>query len=265
MQKTQNSSFWLIAGMAGILGACDDGSSAGAASPARTDAGSDANASNPEASTADDGSTGCVGVPIVPDATGLIGASSNSVGITGSWYSYVDCNDYLYFDSGVPDPGKNCSLLSTPASGSFKPADGTQARMCTSGTTLQVMPSDDWKTHWGAGIGLDLNNPSGTKLDFNATAAGVTGFCFMVTGNTIPPMKVNLPTDQGITDNWYYEVVSTPGVHKILFTDQFLQTTPTPATPFDPSKLQSIQFQIAATTSAAVPWDFCIDQLTAIQ
>lgn len=213
-----------------------------------------------------DAAQGCPGVPLVPDATGFIAASSNSVGVTGAWYSYVDCNDYLYFDSGVPNPGVNCSLIQAPPNGSFQPASGTASKMCTKGTTAIVPTAADWQTHWGAGIGLDLNNPSGTKLDYDANAAGVIGFCFVLSGAQLPapPLKVNLPSDQSITDNWYFETESTPGVKQILFTDRTLHQTNATTTPFDPSKLLSIQFQIPASMSVAVPWDFCIDQLTAI-
>jgi hypothetical protein len=232
----------------GVLAAVDDGASSEGAT---------------EGGGGDEGTSGCVGVPILPDMGGYVAPSSNALKITGAWYSYIDCNDYAYFNLGTPMPGTNCSLMSTPTPGAaFIPVQGTQGRMCTRGTTVQVMSQSDWQTHWGAGVGIDLNNVGGTKQVFDAVAAGVRGFCFVLSGATIPPLHVNMPSDQNITDNWYFKTVSTPGVQQVLFTDLSQQTRT--ATPFDPSKLWSVQFLIPASMSAAVPWDFCIEGLTAL-
>jgi hypothetical protein len=216
----------------------------------------------------------CPGIPIIPDGTGYVGPGSNSAGVVGAWYAYYDCNDYTYFNLGVPMPGINCSNVAAPTPGGpFLPTAGpapTPARMCTNGTTVPAVTEAgaEWQTHWGAGIGLDLDNPSGAKLDFNALDAGgapIKGFCIALSGATIPPLHVNLPTDQNITDNWYFEIVSTAGAHQILFDDPGLQELTATATPFDPSKLQSIQLLIPASPTLAVPWDFCVDQLTVLQ
>ena len=246
----------------------------GAGSPGATDAAGDAAVDGPADLGAGDAASPCPGVPIVPDPTGFVAAGSNAVGIVGAWYAYYDCNDYTYFNLGTPMPGANCSNVIAPMPGGmFAPTAGpapTPARMCTSGTTVPAVTEAgaEWQTHWGAGIGLDLNNPSGTKLDFDALAAAggpIRGFCVAISGNTIPQLHMNLPTDQNITDNWYFETVAKAGVHEVLFSDASLKQLTATTTPFDPSKLQSIQFLIPADPDVPVPWDFCIDQLTVLQ
>jgi hypothetical protein len=255
----------------------DDGSATSADQAAATadagEAGTFAEGGDAEV-TGDGGnaSPACPGVAIVPDSRGFVALSSNSLGITGAWYAYYDCNDYLYFDAGTPMPGVNCSNVTAPSPLSpFTPtappqgAAGAPTRMCTSGTTVAAT---NFQFQWGAGIGLDLNNPSTTKLDFNALDAGAAplkGFCFVLSGARIPAIRVDLPSDQGITDNWYFETVIKAGVHSILFADTALRQRTATSTAFDPSKLMSIQFEIPSSATAPIPWDFCIDELSAIQ
>ncbi|HZU83301.1 MAG TPA: hypothetical protein VE987_10310, partial [Polyangiaceae bacterium] len=237
---------------------------------------SDAGAADADAGGWDGNTTSpCPGVPIVPDMSGNLAPGSNAVGIVGSWYAYYDCSDYT-FQGLTPMPGVNCSQVNTPTpGGTFAPSiglTGAPTKLCTSGSTVPASPDDasppQWSLRWGAGIGLDLNSQGGTKLDYNALDAGaspIKGFCFVLSGNTIPRIRVNLPSDQGITDNWYFEQFNTPGVHQVQFTDPGLrQLTPT-NTPFDPSKILSVQFLVPSEQNAAVPWDFCVDQLTAIE
>jgi hypothetical protein len=227
-----------------------------------------------ESATGDAGNGGaaCPGVAIVPDSNGLVAMGSNPLGIAGSWYAYYDCSDYMYFNAGTPMPGVNCSNVTAPSPLSpFTPTSAPQAaggaptKMCTSGTTVAA---SNFQLQWGAGIGLDLNNPGGTKMDFNAIDAGAVplkGFCFVLSGARIPEIRVDLPSDQGITDNWYFEAVIKAGVYSILFTDTALRQRNPTSTAFDPGKLMSIQFEIPASATAPIPWDFCIDELTAIQ
>jgi hypothetical protein len=199
----------------------------------------------------------------VPDSNGFVAASSNASGIAGSWSVYSDCDDYGPLDAGAPEPGKNCSSVSAPAAGQpFGPQPGT-AQMCTMGTTVQVLSDDQWPLRWGAYIALGLNDQNGTAADFDAVAAHVRGFCFYVSGYTVPVFRVRFPTDQGIADrNWYQVTLQHEGWHRVLFSD--LGQVNATSTPFDPSKIVSIEFEIPASRLESVPWDFCIDGLTAL-
>ncbi len=227
------------------------------------DAGDDGGAGD-QPSAGNDPGEPCTGDGIVPDPGGFVAAETNASGITGSWSVYSDCDDYGPLDAGIPAPGKNCSAVSSPEAGSpFAPQPGT-AQMCTSGTTVPVLAEDQWPLRWGAYISLDLDGDAGMASDFNATATGIRGFCFYVSGFTVPVFRVRFPTDQGIADrNWYQSTLQYEGWHRVLFSD-LGQVVPT-TTPFDPTKILSIEFEIPASRLESVPWDFCIDGLVALR
>jgi hypothetical protein len=60
--------------------------------------------------------------------------------------------------------------------------------------------------------------------------------------------------------------VSTPGQHTVLFSDvAFAQGSwVTDPMAFEPTLVTLIQFQIPSATTAPVPWDFCVEGLTAV-
>jgi hypothetical protein len=188
----------------------------------------------------------CPGVPIMPDAMGLVALGSNTLGIHGSWFEYSDCTDLK---------GVNCSMVTTPAANSFANVGG---KMCTSGKTSMASGA------WGAGIGLELNDGP-PQQPYDTTAHGVKGFCFVLSGTTIPStsIRVAFPTKDN-PDNAYFSAVTTPGQHTVLFSDTAQGSWVTNKTPFSPTTVMLMQLQIPSSTTAPVPWDFCIEGLTAI-
>jgi hypothetical protein len=206
----------------------------------------------------------CNGDWIVPDPTGFVASDSNASHITGRWYPHRDCDDFASLGAGTPLPGINCSQVSTPVPDMpFVPDPGT-SHMCTSGSTVHVLSDAELTLKWGALIALDLNNPDGNKSDFDAIAAGLRGFCFYLSGTIVPAFQVRLPSDQGIPGtDWYQETLQHEGWHRVLFQD-LRQEQPTVAA-FDATKIISIEFQIPASRTEAVQWDFCIDGLVAIK
>ena len=200
----------------------------------------------PTASDAGDSGPGCTGVPIVPDGTGMVATGSNSVGIHGSWFVYSDCADLQ---------GKNCATVTTPAMSGFPNTGGA---MCTSGSTSTATGA------WGAGIGLELNDLP-PQQPFDTVAAGIKGFCFQLTGPTLPAttVRVAFPT-QDNNDNAYFEAETTAGQHTVLFTDIAQGSWVTTPQPFEPTKVTLIQFQIPSSTTVSVPWNFCVEGLTAV-
>jgi hypothetical protein len=175
-----------------------------------------------------------------------VSAQANSVGIHGSWFVYSDCNDLK---------GQNCAMVTTPPMNSFP---NTGGKMCTSGQTSSAAGA------WGAGIALELNDGP-PQQPYDTVANGLKGFCFVLSGATIPStmVRVAFPT-QDNNDNAYFEAVSTPGQHTVLFSDIAQGSWVTTPSPFEPTKVMLIQFQIPSSTTAPVPWDFCIEGLTAV-
>jgi hypothetical protein len=169
------------------------------------------------------------------------------VGIHGSWFVYSDCNDLK---------GQNCAMVTSPsASGSFPNVGGV---VCTSGTTSTASGA------WGAGIGLELNDGP-PQQPYDATAHGVIGFCFELSGPTIPSttVRVAFPTQEN-NDNAPFEAFSAAGSHTVLLSNVEEGSWVTNPVPFDETKIMLLQFQIPSSTTAAVPWDFCVQGLTAI-
>ena len=193
-----------------------------------------------------DGGAACPGVAIVPDPTGYIAPGTNSVGIHGSWFVYSDCQDLM---------GKDCSMVTSPTGTGFANVGG---KMCTSGQTSTATGA------WGAGIAFELNDDNGQQ-PYDATTYGVTGFCLQLSGTTIPSttIRVAFPTQEN-NDNAPFLAVSTPGMHPVLFSETAQGSWVTTPTTFDPTKIMLVQFQIPSSTTAPVPWDFCIEGVTAI-
>jgi hypothetical protein len=141
------------------------------------------------------------------------------------------------------------------ATGSYP---NTGGKICTSGQTSTATGA------WGAGIGLELNDGP-PQMPYDTVAHGVKGFCFLLSGATIPStsVRVAFPT-QDNQDNAYFVPVTTVGQHTVLFSDAAQGSWVTNKTAFEPTKVMLMQLQIPSSTTAPVAWDFCIEGLTAI-
>jgi hypothetical protein len=217
----------------------------GSPSPSPTSADAGADGSSPSSATPEAGA-GCPGVPIVPDDGGFVAPGSNSVAIHGSWFGYSDCTDLK---------GVNCATMTTPPANSFPNVGG---KLCTSGQTSTAAGA------WGAGIALELNDGP-PQQPYDTVAHGVKGFCFVLSGATIPSTTIRVAfTTQNNNDNAYFAPVSTPGQHTVLFSDTAQGSWVTAKSAFEPTKVMLMQLQIPSSTTAPVPWDFCIEGVTAI-
>jgi hypothetical protein len=223
-----------------------------------------------------------VGVAITPSPSGFVAADTNTLMVTGAWFAYGDG----YGDGGVVG-GKcqmaghtTCSVITAPplppGTAGFPPTAGA---MCTSGMVAAVAnivnsnpPAPDYSNIFGAGIGLDLNNPGGAngKGVFNATAKGVTGISFDLDAPPLSGLRVEFPTTKtdGTTagaEYWgagpsYPNSPVVAGTNTIHFSPDVKGPGPT-ATVFDPSVLESIQFHIPTTAAAGASYSFCISNL----
>jgi hypothetical protein len=185
-------------------------------------------------------------VALIPTTTGYIAPGSNSVGIHGSWFIYSDCT------------GAGCATVTSPTgAGAFPNVGG---KICTSGMTGTAA-----NYAGGAGVGMELNDGP-PQMPYDAVTYGVKGFCFQLSGTTIPTINVAFTTQNNVDYNAWYEPVSGAGTHQVLFTDPgFTQGTETPKqATFESTAVMLVQFQIPASLTAPVPWNFCIDGMTAV-
>src|SRR4051794_10754778 len=190
-----------------------------------------------------------------------------------------------------------CSQIGAPTPGQpFPPTDLATSQMCTWGTAAMVMNKSgapDYSDLWGAGISLDLNNPggdAGVKGDIDLSAykgvsfdfSAYTGADSNMAGPPAGAMRVNFPfTGEHATDSPYWmgaTKASSPltppaggSLHvEALWTDvggPYYLTQQSPAvTPpaFDPTKVQSIQFQVFTNATATTPYAFCVANLALI-
>lgn len=216
------------------------------------------------------------GVLLMPNETGFVPADSNELGVVGSWYTYGDgigsdgmppgdCQKAMHPDSA-------CSMITSPAAGSFPNMGG---KMCTTGTAAKVIDMvgkpgmPDYGKIWGAGIGLDLNNPGGgaVKAEFKAAMKGTKGIEFEIDMVPLPKLRVEVEatsTNGGADGNDYWGATASyppspvvVGKNQVLW-DQFVGPK---GHKFVPDELLGIQFHVPTGTSAPGAYSFCISNL----
>jgi hypothetical protein len=246
-------------GVAGTGGApaVPTGGSGGA--PAAAGAGGAPASAGGTGGVAGTGGTGGGAIPtgtgnlLMHDATGWVAGTTNGVGVQGSFHTISDAD-------GTP-PGDTTLTLGDMAA--------SPTRACVSGTASQVQtPAGgmaDYTRYWGGGLGLNLADPGGGVGPMPWTRGTVTGFSFTVTGTTIPAaLRFQATTPAGGTT--YCLNDTAPGANTVTFgslVSECYNMTPGPALPTT-TALQSLQWQVVTNTTATVPFDFCIENLTAI-
>ena len=232
------------------------------------------------------------GVAIAPNASGYFDGS-NTAGVVGAWWASGDD----YSPSGVAGtgncpmagfPNTDCSTIATPTPGTPFTPDPNGRGMCTSGVAAQVLAGDGgalaYSAIWGTIIGFDLNDPgqasvdggpdasrpdAGSKGQYDAAAHGVTGVAFDIDA---PPMagsfRVAFQTLGTENNAAYWEgalsnssPVSSGGHYEVRWPEvggpMYLTNSP----PFDPTKLESMMFQVVTNTNAPVTYKFCINNI----
>ncbi len=226
---------------------------------------------------------GCTTVPLTPSATGYV--DTTSLNIVGAWFAYGD----NVGTNGAPPgpctsegmhPASACSAITSPPpasdGGTASFPQQTAGTMCLSGTAAQVIGTPpDYSNIFGIGIGLDLNNPSGTPAPFNASANHVTGFQFNVSGLPTGTVRVEIqePATDKTGDAWSYTLTGAGPVTVQLasgsgagqLSPSFTPPTGTTQPAFDPTNVEAIQFHVVTSTTGAVPVSsFCVSDLAAI-
>ena len=235
--------------------------------------------------------TGVGDIPLTPSATGSVQYPPSK--LFGSWYPFADSIGPNPTSSSIDiensDCVKNgqfmasqCSMVTSPIAGQPFAPDPSTGAMCTSGVAAMVLPASnggyDYGDLWGAGIGLDFDNPgadASAKVPWNGSA--YTGIGFDITGGEIPinQVRVLFPfVGQHGSDAPYWDgetlehsPLTTNTTVAIHWTDvagpyYLTQATPPVMPPrFDPTQVLSIQFQVFTNTTSPTPYSFCVSNL----
>jgi hypothetical protein len=212
-------------------------------------------------------------VPLLPDATGWIAASSNPLRVQGPWFAYADgygvdgLRDGLCQAAGHADA--ECSVLTSPTLGSGE-FPNVAGKMCTSGTvtqTLDLNGAPDYGHMFGAGIGFILasNPPNPQKGTFDARTKHVIGFQFDI--DTVPAAGLYVGFDTPASDAGnlgpdYWganaDFQSSPvvaGTNVVLLHD--VQSPEANPQPIDPTQLEQMQFQVRSSVAQSSSFAYC--------
>ncbi len=236
------------------------------------------------------------GIPLVPNAQGAFDGT-NAAGVMGAWWAAGDDYDGIGRagagncpQAGFPD--SECSVIDWPKPGQPFVPDPNGRGMCTSGTVARVLNSDagqpDYSAIWGNIIGFNLNQALALAADggastsdgvldgdvspagyYDAPAHGITGIAFDL--DTPPPaesFRVGFPTLNSNVDAPYwggatanYSPIAGTGHYEIRWPQvggpHYLTFPP----PFDPSKLQRVEFEIITSQFSPVSYNFCVNNL----
>jgi hypothetical protein len=189
-----------------------------------------------------------MGFAIMPAADGWVAGATNSVGIQGSFHPFGDA-------SSTP-PGDTTVVL-----GDFD----TPTSVCLSGVASQVLGTPPaYSQYYGGGLGLNLADAGGAAGVGPWTRGTVTGFSFTVTGPTIPATLRFNATIPGMATTYCGNIAA--GANRVAFSSLNAECYNTPPGAVLPTTtaLESIQWQVVTVTTASTPFDFCIENLTAI-
>lgn len=192
--------------------------------------------------------------------TGWVDGAKNACAIQGAWYAYNDCDS---------SPG-DCTLNQSPTPKNPIGFPNESGKMCTSGTTVPI--NDDYTHKWGAGIALNLNQPAtpannDIKNPISDLQYALLGFKFHLSGTVPNPLRVIFPTTTTTARTAHFKEIATgAGDYQVLFTDA-AQGTWIPVAErvaLVTGDVVEIQFQVVGQNSANVPFNFCVEGLTAL-
>lgn len=200
------------------------------------------------------------GIPLTP-MKGWVDGMSNELKVQGAMFSYADDTSKMGMTEDFSD--SNACIKGTAAKVDLK---------CT-----PVPPATDcYGTFWGAAIGLNMNQPidmatgmGGTAMPFDASA--ITGFAFEIAGNMVPgtkDLRFKVEGPSGEFCNTSMKPVKA-GVNQFTFDDLITQCwkpaagAPTAST--TKTMVLKIAWQVVTNSSSAVPFDFCVKNVRALQ
>lgn len=184
-------------------------------------------------------------IPVSP-VNGWVSAVDNTVGIQGALWTATDV-------------GSGGNSIIDPAS-----FENSGESICVSGSASQVL-NMEYSTYWGAMVGLNLNQVEGesTPEPYDALAHGVTGFGFDLDNLPLQgELRFGVKV-YGEATEYCAPVYST--ISEFRWEDLWADCWEpnSPITP-DPSRIESIHWQVVTNSFSRVDYAFCISNLVAL-
>jgi hypothetical protein len=244
-------------------------------------------ANPPGGTTAVVAGTSSTGGANPPGGTTAAAGASALGGNTGTTTPHEVCADATHCTLGLDGSSAPASGNSYGINGTFFPVGDGCATLtwnpqtrCASGTLCAKDPPN--YLNWGAEVALNLKTGAGYDYPFDATAAGVTGFFWEITG-TAPGMQVWVPLTTnpgeclqssntcalsqppwgnptpslGPTGRNYVQLQTT-----LMSYDQWGSSYVYPP-PWDPTRLHSLVWKLPAQT-VATSFNFCVQNVGVI-
>jgi hypothetical protein len=175
-----------------------------------------------------------------------VDGASNGVGVQGAFFVYVDHSNIT-------------TISATPGE--------SQTGYCVSGEAAQVL-NMDFGNFFGAVAALNLQQQPGvdTPGPYDAAAHGVTGFGFDIVGDTGGALRFVVKAfnvHDGYCINNVPDCATGCSVEYQL--SELSQNCWTPGGALPPvNSLSALEWQITTNTNAAVPFDYCIENIHAV-
>ncbi len=153
--------------------------------------------------------------------------------------------------------------------------DFTGSNVCGKGQIAQVIATatsngaPDYGRYWGGGLAFALHTESagGTSEPYDATTNGLGGISATISGATIPAEMRFKFKMFGSTENYCKEVMgATSGQTITLMTGDAVHNcwAPDNTMTLDATSLENYEVQVVSQTTANVPFDFCLTNISAI-
>lgn len=208
---------------------------------------------------------------LIFDGTG-VGAGSEDHGIDGGFY--------ILEDSVKEGVLVEDTLLHTDfdaVDSDHEPSDFSESSApCITGTLAMVTDelgdscertSDycAWGDLWGGGIGLSLKIEDEVAVAWDATAAGVKGFRFQVSGS-VGSVPVRFMVEDTAGNQFCVNKVAVGSAVSVPFTTLKHNCWDPGNVAFDPSKIKSISWQFVPDASKPYPIsEFCVDNVYVLE
>jgi hypothetical protein len=217
----------------------------------------------PTAGSGTGGGTLAEGVPLTP-MEGWVDGATNTLMIQGAMFEFADATSAMGMTKDFT--GSNACIKGTAAK---------VDKMSTACTTMMfTAPATDcYGEYWGAAIGLNLNQPidmttmmGGDPVAYDASA--IKGFTFNISGAMVPTTMRFKVEEMG---GEYCTPATKPvklGANTFMFEDlvkECWKTTPGASAVGAKAALVKIAWQVTTKDTMAIPFDFCVSDLRAIQ
>ena len=181
-------------------------------------------------------------------------------GLAGNWTAYYDC------DTPRPPVGEFPCTLPDPELGWTTSIE----RVCMKGTVQKVELRPDmtlaFDLQWGTSMALELHDSNEALIPFepyDATAHGISGFMFDITGRTSeapvtpPTLRVGLKTASA--EFTHYITIILPSVdQRAMFSEVEQGAWVMVPNAFDPRAIMLVQFDVYSNNQAPKDYDFCV-------